>query len=119
MKRMERHQMRNGTVQGAADAQNAKISALFSCFIWGIIALKSLIGYKASSVIESLKIQSYAKKGFVLLGLIAVATLFKFRHEFKTSAKNRQETHSAPRGRNLFSLQKVAKIGESALKSDW
>jgi hypothetical protein len=77
-----------------------------------------MLSYKASKVTDAAKVHSFSKKGYMLIAVIAMASLFKFKHDFSLT-KNRTVEKSNSSRRSLFSLHDVAKFSQQALNSDW
>lgn len=77
-----------------------------------------MVSYKASKVTDAAKVHSFSKKGYVLIVVIGLASLFKFKHDFSLT-KNRTVEKSNSSRRFLFSLHDIARFGERAIKSDW
>jgi hypothetical protein len=78
-----------------------------------------MVSYKASKVTDATKVHSFSKKGYVLIAVIAMASLFKFKHDFSLAKNRTVEKSNSSSRRSLFNLHDVARFSQQALNSDW
>lgn len=93
---------------------HARVSALVSTLTWGVLTLKSYLGYKASQETVHEKAKSLMKKGLIVVAVIAFISMFKWddRHAFEQSKASRN-------GINLLSIDDILNEGKDLLDKDW
>eukprot|EP00347_Sterkiella_histriomuscorum_P016109 403354458 len=114
-----------------ADANNFIIgSAVLSCLMCVGVIAKSYNGYKMQQSTNVQTAQSHIKKGYILLGAVAICGLLKINQDFQfaglaqTQRSNKLQDSNLElypsKGRKLFSLEKKLKNNKNKLeKINW